>query len=89
MLALTAATAGSFVAVPVFWALPQSTFSGLAIATGVAAVNSVGQLSGIVVPAWVGFMNGLTGNSYMGMLSIAPLLLIGALIVVRFVPKNA
>lgn len=89
MVALVVATAGSFVAVPVFWALPQSTFSGLAIATGVAAVNSVGQLSGIVVPAWVGFMNDLTGNSYMGMLSIVPLLLVGALIVVRFIPKDS
>lgn len=88
MLALTIATAGSFVAVPVFWALPQSTFSGMAIATGIAAINSVGQLSGMIVPVWVGFINDATGVSYLGMMSIAPLLLIGVAIVLWFVPKK-
>ncbi|SMF18334.1 MULTISPECIES: MFS transporter [unclassified Pseudomonas] len=85
MAALVLATAGTFIAIPIFWTIPQSTFSGLAIATGTAAINSVGQLSGIVAPVMVGKINDLTGSSYMGMLSIAPLILIACLVVMRCV----
>ncbi|WP_330211981.1 MFS transporter [Pseudomonas sp. Z18(2022)] len=88
MSALVLATAGSFIVVPIFWTLPQSNFNGLAIASGIAAINSVGQLSGIVAPLWVGYINDLTGNAYMGMISIAPVLLVGVYIVIRFVPKQ-
>lgn len=85
MAALVLATAGTFIAIPIFWTIPQSTFSGLAIATGTAAINSVGQLSGIVAPVMVGKINDLTGSNSMGMLSIAPLILIACLVVIRFV----
>ncbi|ATP50281.1 MFS transporter [Pseudomonas sp. ITEM 17296] len=85
MAALVLATAGTFIAIPIFWTIPQSTFSGLAIATGTAAINSVGQLSGIVAPVMVGKINDLTGSNYMGMLSIAPLILIACLVVMRCV----
>lgn len=90
MAALVLATAGTFIAIPIFWTIPQSTFSGLAIATGTAAINSVGQLSGIVAPVMVGKINDLTGSTYMGMLSIAPLILIACLVVMRYVrnPKS-
>lgn len=72
MSALVLATAGSFIAIPVFWTIPQSTFSGIAIASGTAAINSLGQLSGMVAPVWVGYINDLTGQTWTGMLSIAP-----------------
>lgn len=85
MAALVLATAGTFIAIPIFWTIPQSTFSGLAIATGTAAINSVGQLSGIVAPVMVGKINDVTDSTYMGMLSIAPLILIACLVVMRYV----
>lgn len=85
MLALVLATAGSFIAIPVFWTIPQSTFSGIAIASGTAAINSLGQLSGMVAPVWVGFINDLTGQTWMGMLSIAPLLLLSCYVIARYV----
>ena len=88
-LALVLATAGTFIAIPVFWTIPQSTFSGLGIATGTAAINSLGQLSGIVSPAMVGFVNDLTGVSYMGMLSIVPLILASVLLIALFVKNPA
>lgn len=90
MAALVLATAGTFIAIPIFWTIPQSTFSGLAIATGTAAINSVGQLSGIIAPAMVGKINDVTSSTYMGMLSIAPLVLIACFVVMRYVknPKS-
>jgi nitrate/nitrite transporter NarK len=62
-------------------------FSGLAIASGTAAINSIGQLSGIVAPIMVGKINDVTGSTYMGMLSIAPLILLACCVVMRYV-KN-
>ncbi|WP_201199257.1 hypothetical protein [Pseudomonas sp. S37] len=53
-----------------------------------AAINSIGQLSGIVIPMLVGFINDLTRVAYLGMMSIAPLLLLGVAIVLWIVPKN-
>ncbi|WP_256659128.1 MULTISPECIES: MFS transporter [unclassified Pseudomonas] len=87
MAALVLATAGTFIAIPIFWTIPQSTFSGLAIATGTAAINSIGQLSGMVAPVMVGKINDLSGSTYMGMLSIAPLILVAGFVVLRYV-KN-
>jgi MFS family permease len=90
MAALILATAGTFIAIPIFWTIPQSTFSGLAIASGTAAINSIGQLSGMVAPVMVGKINDLSGTSYMGMLAIAPLILITCFVVMRYVknPKS-
>lgn len=85
MAALVLATAGTFIAIPIFWTIPQSTFSGIAIASGVAAINSLGQLSGLVTPVMVGKINDLTGTSNMGMLAIAPVIVIGCLVVMRYV----
>ncbi|ONN71054.1 MFS transporter [Pseudomonas oryzihabitans] len=87
MLGLVLATAGTFIAIPVFWTIPQSAFSGLGIATGAAAINSLGQLSGIISPAMVGFINDLSGTTYMGMLSIAPLIVLCTVLIILFV-KN-
>ena len=85
MAALILATAGTFIAIPIFWTIPQSTFSGLAIASGTAAINSLGQMSGMVAPLMVGYINDITGINYMGMLSIAPILLIISGVVMRYI----
>ncbi|WP_449433558.1 MFS transporter [Pseudomonas putida] len=69
---LVLATAGVFIAIPIFWTIPQTAFAGLAIAGGIAAINTVGQLSGMVAPLLVGYINDVTGNTYMGMLALAP-----------------
>lgn len=86
--ALMLATAGSFIAVPVFWAMPQSTFTGLGMASAIAAINSAGQLSGMVAPLWVGYVNDLSGNAYLGMMSLAPVMLIGVVVILVCVPKR-
>mgnify|MGYP003525040159 FL=1 len=85
MAALVLATAGTFIAIPIFWTIPQSTFSVLAIASGTAAINSIGQLSGMVAPVMVGKINDVSGTSYMGMLAIAPMILLACIVVVCFV----
>jgi MFS family permease len=86
---LVLATAGVFIAIPIFWTIPQQAFSGLAIAGGIAAINTVGQLSGMVAPLLVGYLNDLTGNTYMGMLALAPFCLICVGVILWGVPDDS
>ncbi|RRW39890.1 MFS transporter [Pseudomonas luteola] len=86
---LVLATSGVFIAIPIFWTIPQKAFSGLAIAGGIAAINTVGQLSGIVAPLLVGVVNDITGNTFMGMLVLAPFCFICVLIILWGIPNDA
>ncbi|MCP1632907.1 MFS transporter [Kerstersia gyiorum] len=85
---LILATIGSFVAVPLFCTIPQTVFSGLGLATGFAAINSVAQLSGLVSPVLVGWINDITRTSHMGMLIAAPAGFICVGLILAFVPSN-
>ena len=85
---LILATAGVFIAIPIFWTIPQQAFAGLAIAGGIAAINTVGQLSGMVAPLLVGWINDLTGNTYMGMLALAPFCVICVGVILWGLPKE-
>ncbi|MFJ4112473.1 MFS transporter [Pseudomonas sp. NPDC089758] len=83
---LILATAGVFIAIPIFWTIPQKAFSGLAIAGGIAAINTVGQLSGMVAPLLVGYINDQTGNTFMGMLALAPFCLLCVALILWGIP---
>lgn len=85
---LILATAGVFIAIPIFWTIPQQAFTGLAIAGGIAAINTVGQLSGMVAPLLVGYINDQTGNSYMGMLALAPFCLLCVALILWGIPSD-
>ncbi len=85
---LVLATAGVFIAIPIFWTIPQKAFAGLAIAGGIAAINTVGQLSGMVAPLLVGYINDLTGNTYLGMLALAPFCLICVGVILWGIPDD-
>ena len=85
---LILATAGVFIPIPIFWTIPQQAFAGLAIAGGIAAINTVGQLSGMVAPLLVGWINDLTGNTYMGMLALAPFCVICVAVILWGLPKE-
>lgn len=85
---LILATAGVFIAIPIFWTIPQKAFAGLAIAGGIAAINTVGQLSGMVAPMLVGYVNDLTGNTYMGMLVLAPFCFICVAVILWGIPSD-
>lgn len=79
MIGMIIATAGSFIAIPIFWTIPQSNFNGIAVASGTAAINSLGQLSGMITPALIGVITQMTGSNQIGMLIVVPLLVISCL----------
>ena len=85
--ALTVATMGVMVTLSQFWCLPTAVLSGAAAATGVAVVNSVGNLAGFVSPYAIGWIIDRTHSTDLGVYTLAACLAIGGLLVLT-VPKR-
>jgi D-galactonate transporter len=65
-----------------FWPLPASFLTGASAAAGIAAINSLGNLSGFAGPFAMGYLKDLTGNFTTGLLLLAGCAVIGAVVVV-------
>jgi MFS-type transporter involved in bile tolerance (Atg22 family) len=61
--------------------LPASFLTGTAAATGIAAINSLGNLSSFLGPYILGYSKNVTGSFSIGLLILAGVSAIGALIV--------
>ncbi|HEY7330816.1 MAG TPA: MFS transporter [Gemmataceae bacterium] len=66
---------------PVFWTLPPSFLSGAAAAGGIALINSVANIGGLLGPRIMGQVKVDTGNFTIGYLIMAATLLLGGLLV--------
>jgi len=71
MIALTFGAFGVFAALPIFWTLPTAILSGATAAAGIAAINSIGNLSGYFGPFVVGWIKDETGSFAWGLTAIA------------------
>jgi len=71
MVALTFGAVGVFAALPIFWTLPTAILSGATAAAGIAAINSIGNLSGYFGPFVVGWIKDATGSFAWGLAAIA------------------
>jgi MFS family permease len=67
---------------PMFWPLPASFLTGASAAAGIAAINSLGNLSGFAGPFAMGYLKDLTGSFTVGLLLLAGCAVIGAAVVV-------
>jgi MFS transporter, ACS family, tartrate transporter len=83
MLVLTFAAIGVFCTFAVFWTLPTAWLSGTAAAGAIAMINSIGNLAGFGGPYLIGWVKEATGNTQSGLLLLAILPLIGAVLVLR------
>jgi MFS transporter, ACS family, tartrate transporter len=81
MLALTLATLGIYAAVGTFWSLPTAILTGTGAAVGLALVNSMGNVAGLVSPVLIGVIRQTTGSFTWALLYLAGAMLLGALIV--------
>jgi nitrate/nitrite transporter NarK len=66
---------------PMFWPLPASFLTGASAAAGIAAINSLGNLSGFAGPYAMGYLKDLTGDFTAGLLLLAGCALVGAIVV--------
>ena len=67
---------------PMFWPLPASFLTGASAAAGIAAINSLGNLSGFAGPYAMGYLKDLTGNFTAGLLLLAGCSVVGAIVAV-------
>ena len=67
---------------PMFWPLPASFLTGASAAAGIAAINSLGNLSGFAGPYAMGYLKDFTGSFTAGLLLLAGIALLGAVIVI-------
>jgi len=68
---------------PTFWTLPPSFLSGGAAAGGIALINSVANLGGMLGPRIIGHVKVATGSFTVGYLVMAATLFIGGLLVLN------
>ncbi len=64
-----------------FWAMPSKMLSGAAAAAGIALINSVGNLGSGFGPFWIGHLRNASGNFRAGLLSVAGILALAAMVV--------
>ena len=81
VLALVLVSAGVSSAKPPLWSIPTQFLTGSAAATGIAAINSIGNLGGFAGPFIIGWMKDRTGGFAGGLLSVAATLTVSATLV--------
>jgi len=64
-----------------FWALPNRIWKGVANAAGIAAINAVGNLAGLVSPVMIGAMRTRFGQADAAMLSLGAALVLATILV--------
>ena len=87
MVGLTIATAGVLSTLSQFWCLPTAMLAGAAAATGIAVINSVGNLAGFVSPYLIGWIIDQTHSTDLGVFTLAASTVIGGLIALAM-PKR-
>ncbi|CDY75186.1 Nitrate/nitrite transporter [Caballeronia glathei] len=88
VLGLTIAATGIITSLGLFWILPTRFLSGIAAASGIALINSVGQFGGIISPYMVGKVKTMTGSATPGLYAIAVACLLGAVLILWGLPRR-
>jgi MFS family permease len=86
--ALALLGAGVVAAIPTFWTLPPKLLTGVGAAGGIALINTLGQLGGIVSPVMVGAVKDATGSTTPALYVIGTLCLLCAAILLYALPRQ-
>ncbi|MDR6582385.1 MFS transporter [Herbaspirillum sp. BH-1] len=78
--ALTLVNVGISCAKPPLWSMPTMFLSGTAAATGIATINSIGNLGGFVAPSVIGWIKDSSGSYAGGLYFVAGLLVFSAVL---------
>jgi ACS family tartrate transporter-like MFS transporter len=87
--ALVLVNIGISCAKPPLWSMPTMFLSGAAAATGIATINSIGNLGGFAGPAMIGWIKESTGSYMGGLYFVAGLLIISALLTLWLSHKDS
>ncbi len=86
--ALTLGACGVLTAIPQTWALTTAYIGGGAAASGIALINSFGNLSGFVGPYAIGWLKDATGSTSAGVGLLAVSMFVGAILVLRITAQD-
>jgi nitrate/nitrite transporter NarK len=86
--ALAVLGAGVVAAIPMFWTLPPKILAGAGAASGIALINTLGQLGGIVSPIMVGSVKDMTGSTTPALYVICSLCLLCAILLLTALPRQ-
>jgi MFS transporter, ACS family, tartrate transporter len=78
--ALVLVNIGISAAKPPLWSMPTMFLAGPAAASGIATINSIGNLGGFVGPAMIGWIKDQTGSFEGGLYFVGTLLLLSAVL---------
>jgi MFS transporter, ACS family, tartrate transporter len=88
LVGLSAATIGFYGMKAPFWPLPSTFLSGTAAAAGIAAINSIGNLGGLIGPNVVGWIRDSTGSFEAGLYALAAFALLSAVVTLASVRET-
>jgi MFS family permease len=86
--ALALLGAGVVAAIPTFWTLPPKMMTGVEAAGGIALINTLGQLGGIVSPNLVGIVKDYSGSTTPALYGIGGLCILCGLILLVAMPAT-
>ena len=89
VVALAVMGGGVVASIPAFWALPPRLLTGAGAAGGIALINTLGQLGGIVSPVMVGRIKDATGTTTPALYAIGLASVACAVIVMKALPAAA
>ncbi|MNI84480.1 putative tartrate transporter [compost metagenome] len=88
MLGMSLVMTGIIAWMPIFWTLPPKYLAGLAAAAGIALINSIGQLGGIIAPYMVGKVRDVSGSATPALWLLTAVSLLAVVLIVWAVPRR-
>jgi MFS family permease len=88
LIGLSVAATGIIGSFGLFWVLPARVLSGLAAAAGMALINSIGQIGGVIGPYAVGLVKDATGSADMALYGIAAVCGLSGILVAWGLPRS-
>jgi MFS family permease len=85
---VTVTACAIFAALPVFWTLPARLLSGAGAATGIALINTIGNIGGFAAPYITGALKDATGSYKAPMFAVGGFLLLSAILVMSMAAKR-
>ena len=87
ILLLSLVAAGAYSIAGPFWSLPSEFLAGYAAASGIAFINSIGNLGGFAGPYAIGLIKDKTGSLFWGLAFVGTSMLVSAMLLM-LLPKK-
>lgn len=88
LVGLVLVAVGIISSIGLFWIFPQHFLTGMAAAAGIAMINSVGQLGGVITPYMIGKVIDLTGSPIIGLYALAVASFVAFILIGWGLPKR-